>query len=71
MSENGELYTAGKNFTLPRALTAWTNSTSGSSRREHFIFLVNVRAKVLEENFTLFVTKLSVTLTCMTSPTIC
>ena len=28
MSENGEIYTAGKNFTLPLALTAWTNSTS-------------------------------------------
>ena len=28
MSENGEIYTAGKNFTLPQALTAWTNSTS-------------------------------------------
>ena len=30
MSENGEIYTAGKNFTLPLVLTAWTNSTSGS-----------------------------------------
>ena len=28
MSENGEIYTAGKNFTLPPALTAGTNSTS-------------------------------------------
>ena len=28
MSENGEIYTAGKNFTLPLALTGWTNSTS-------------------------------------------
>ena len=28
MSENGEIYTAGKNFTLPLALTALTNSTS-------------------------------------------
>ena len=27
-SENGEIYTAGKNFTLPPAVTAWTNSTS-------------------------------------------
>ena len=25
MSENGEIYTAGKNFTLPLAVTAWTN----------------------------------------------
>ena len=30
MSENGEIYTAGKNFTLPPALTGWTNSTSVS-----------------------------------------
>ena len=28
MSENGEIYTAGKNFTLPPALTALTNSNS-------------------------------------------
>ena len=29
MSENGEIYTAGKNFTLPPGLTGWTNFTSG------------------------------------------
>ena len=29
MSENGEIYTAVKNFTLPPAVTAVTNSTSG------------------------------------------
>ena len=28
MSENGEIYTAGKNSTLPPALTALTNSNS-------------------------------------------
>ena len=28
MSENGEIYTAGKNFTLLPAVTALTNSTS-------------------------------------------
>ena len=28
MSENGETYSAGKNFTLLPALTAWTNSIS-------------------------------------------
>ena len=27
-TKNGEIYTAGKNFTLPPELTAWTNSTS-------------------------------------------
>ena len=32
MSENGEIYTAGKNFTLPPALTALTNSTSVQTR---------------------------------------
>ena len=31
MSENGEVYTAGKNFTLPPALTGWTNSMSAST----------------------------------------
>ena len=29
MSENGEIYIAGKSFTLPPGLTGWTNSTSG------------------------------------------
>ena len=28
MSENGEIYTAGKKITLPPAVTAWTNLTS-------------------------------------------
>ena len=28
MSENGNIYTAGKNFILPPAVTALTNSTS-------------------------------------------
>ena len=32
MSENGEIYTAGKYFTLPPALTEWTNSTSASAK---------------------------------------
>ena len=30
MSENGEIYTAGKNLTLAPAVTGWTYSTSGS-----------------------------------------
>ena len=30
MSENGEIYTAGKKFTLPPAVTAVTNLTSAS-----------------------------------------
>ena len=35
MSENGEIYTAGKNFTLLLAVTAWTNLTSAPSRLIH------------------------------------
>ena len=35
MSENGEIYTADKNFTLPPALTAWTNSTSGPTLTQY------------------------------------
>ena len=31
MSVNGGIYTPGKNFTLPPALTALTNSTSGAN----------------------------------------
>ena len=31
-SENGEIYTAGKHFTLPPALTALTNSTSAENK---------------------------------------
>ena len=31
MSENGEIYTANENFTLPPAVTALTNITSGNS----------------------------------------
>ena len=34
MSENGEIYTAGKNFTLPPALTAGTNSTSAKNEKK-------------------------------------
>ena len=30
---SGETYTDGKNFTLPPALTAWTNSTSAQGVR--------------------------------------
>ena len=30
ISENGEIYIADKNFTLPPAVTAVTNSTSGN-----------------------------------------
>ena len=34
MSENGEIYTAGKNFTLPPVVTAWTNLTFGYAIQE-------------------------------------
>ena len=32
MSENGKIYTAGKKFTLPPAVTTVTNLTSGLSK---------------------------------------
>ena len=32
------IYTAGKNFTLPPAVTAWTNSTPASSSQGTFVF---------------------------------
>ena len=31
MSKKGKMYTAGKNFTLPLTVTAWTNLTSAHS----------------------------------------
>ena len=34
MSENGEIYTAGKNFTLPLAVTGGTNLNSDSLKVE-------------------------------------
>ena len=47
MSENGEIYTAGKNFTLPQArLAAWTNSTSASIGEElQMIIMTDVGSK--------------------------
>ena len=36
MSENEENYTAGKNFTLPLAVTALTNLTSGGAFNSSF-----------------------------------
>ena len=61
MSENGEIYTADKNFTLPPAVTALTNSTSvhsqytASSPRNwihliminHFLCIINLTVKRL------------------------
>ena len=40
MSEKGEIYNAGKNFTLLSALTAWTNSTSATVK---IVLTVNSR----------------------------
>ena len=40
MSEYGEIYTAGKIFTLPPAVTVWTNLTSDPGvRRSHSQFV--------------------------------
>ena len=47
MSENGEIYTAGKKFTLPPAVTAWTNLTSANP---FFNSGVKVKCKVLKSN---------------------
>ena len=41
MSEYGEIYTAGKNFTLLPAVTAWTNSTSGERRTKAALIALN------------------------------
>ena len=39
MSENGEIYTAGKNFTLMPAVTAVTNSTSDTENHKNKVDL--------------------------------
>ena len=49
VSENGEIYTAGKNFTLPPAVTAWTNSTSVITPFE-LLYLTLQRKQVLTIN---------------------
>ena len=41
MCENGEIYTAGKNLTLPLAVTAWTNSTSGDRQTKAALIALN------------------------------
>ena len=46
MSENGEIYNAGKNFTLPLAVTALTNSISVDNI---FIFIVLFFLSVTEQ----------------------
>jgi len=58
MSDNGEIYTAGKSFTLPPALTALTNSTSdlhfhiadadGLCDISYVIFCCNVYVTIVE-----------------------
>ena len=47
MSKNGEIYTAGKNFTLPPAVTALTNFTSAFPELIAFWHKVTPRAKSL------------------------
>ena len=41
MSENGEIYTVGKKFTLPPAVTALTNFTSANVHFFYFTFSSN------------------------------
>ena len=45
MSENGEIYTAGKNLTLPPAVTGVTNSTSVSINTSSKTILVKEKVK--------------------------
>ena len=47
MSENGEIYTSGKNFTLLPALTGWANSTS---EEEEDIYMDIYCDQVLQKN---------------------
>ena len=42
ISENGEIYTAGKNCTLPPAVTGWTNSTSGLFILDRYLMEVDI-----------------------------
>ena len=49
MSENGENYTAGKNFTLPPALTAWTISTSEMQVNKNQIWRFGFHFKTIFE----------------------
>ena len=51
MSEHGEIYTAGKNFTLPPALTAWTNSTSAISLDPVLLFPTPKKDKKITHTF--------------------
>ena len=41
MSENGEIYTAGKKFTLSPAVTAWTNSNYGEKQTKAALIALN------------------------------
>ena len=49
MSENGEIYTAGKNFTLPPAVTGVTNSTSALTFE-----LLSLQQKMLSLSLSIF-----------------
>ena len=49
MSENGEIYSAGKNFTLPPAVTALTNLTSGWASGAFVVALFLISGNRLQE----------------------
>ena len=65
MSENGEIYSAGKNFTLPPALTALTNSTSVLHLLFLGLFLLGTKSSLFpapfisDQMFSFFVLKSS------------
>ena len=49
-SENEEIYTGGKNFTLPPAVTAWTNPTSVHAPFQHLqIPVCNIYGCIVEQ----------------------
>ena len=50
MSENGEIYTAGKNFTLPLALSALTNSTSAYMSKTNPLLPLRTKFKNLDQS---------------------
>ena len=51
MSENGEIYTAGKNFTLPPAVTAVTNSTSVATGKSIQYFKLKLKMFLYSDCF--------------------
>ena len=54
MSENEEIYTAGKNFTLTPAVTAVTNSTSDTENHKNKVDLTKHTNNIYSFQLSLF-----------------